>query len=117
MNIRLKLFLSIIVLAQLYLILNRFNKKKLTIKYTIYWIMLLLIMEIFVIFPNVLILLSEFLGFEATSNMILFSLFFFLFYICFLLTAKLSVQKMQIKNLIQEISILKKENKCNERKN
>ena len=85
-----------------------------SIRYGSFWIFLLILMSIAVIFPNILINISNFFGFEVASNMIFLIGFFFLFYIIFILTISLSKQKDQIKTLIQEISILKE--KINENK-
>ena len=105
----LKIFLIIILLAQIYLILKTTKRKNLAMKYTSLWLIMVFIMLIIVIFPGSLISLSKLLGFEATSNMIFILAFFFLFYMLFIHTTSISRQKYQIVNLVQEISILKKE--------
>ena len=114
MNIILKLFLFLILIFQLILIIYTIKKRKMSIRYGSFWIFLLILMSIAVIFPNILINISNFFGFEVASNMIFLIGFFFLFYIIFILTISLSKQKDQIKTLIQEISILKE--KINENK-
>ena len=78
-----------------------------SMRYGSFWIFLLILMSIAVIFPNILISISDYFGFEVASNMIFLVGFFFLFYIIFILTISLSKQKDQIKSLIQEVSILK----------
>ena len=105
MNTTLKLFLLILLLFQLLLIIRIVHKKKLSMKYASFWIFIL--MSIVVIFPSMIFKLSELLGFEVASNMILLIGFFFLFYLIFILTISLSVQNENIKSLIQEISMLK----------
>ena len=107
MNIILKLFLFLILIFQLILIIHTIKKRKMSMRYGSFWIFLLILMSIAVIFPNILISISDFFGFEVASNMIFLVGFFFLFYIIFILTISLSKQKDQIKSLIQEVSILK----------
>lgn len=117
MSINLKLSLVILLVIQLFLIINRVKKKKMTIKYACFWVILVLLMGIVVIFPEILFKLSEMMGFEETSNMIFLLGFFFLFYVSFIITTSVSIQNEKIKTLIQEISILKERvNKYEKRK-
>lgn len=107
MSIILKIFLLTILLFQLILIIHTTKKRKFSMKYATLWIVLIFLMMLVVLFPNVLYNISNFFGFEVTSNMIFLLGFFFLFYMIFILTASISIQNEKIKLLIQEISILK----------
>lgn len=109
MNEVLQIFLIILLFVQIILIIRTLKKKKMAIKYASLWILIILLMFIATIFPNLLFVISDFFGFETTSNMIFLIGFFFLFYICFIQTLSLSKQKQEIVTLIQEISILKEE--------
>lgn len=115
MNIKLQIFLTLIVVIQLYLVARTIKINKLSIRYGIFWIFLLLIMELSIIFPSAIIELSKVVGFEKASNMVLLLLCFFLFFMAYSLTIKISHQQNQIKSLIQEISILKERVNKNER--
>lgn len=53
MNINLKLSLIILLILQLVLIINRVKRKKMTMKYASFWILLIIIMSIVVIFPGI----------------------------------------------------------------
>lgn len=107
MNISLKIFLIMLLLLQLFLIINRVKRKKMTMKYASFWIFLIIIMTIVVIFPSIVFKLSELAGFEEPSNMIFLLGFFFLFYVSFIITTSISIQNEKIKLLIQEVSLLK----------
>lgn len=107
MNSSLKIFLIIVLLIQLLLIIKFIRTKKLTMKYASLWIIILIFLALLTIFPTIVFELSDFFGFEKTSNMIFLLGFFFLFYISFIITTSLSVQKARIKKLTQELSILK----------
>ena len=113
MSENLKLFLMSLLILQLILIINRVMKKKMTIKYASFWIILIIIMSFIVIFPNIIFELSKFAGFEEASNMVFLLGFFFLFYISFIITTSVSIQNEKIKTLIQEVSILKESVKKN----
>lgn len=103
----LKIFLIILIIVQLVLIVRTIKLRKLSIRYGSFWIFLLLLMIIPVVFPKIFEIISKFFKFEATSNMVFIIGFFFLFYINFILVTNISVQNDKIKQLIQEVSILK----------
>ena len=116
MDLSLKLFLFLLILLQLVLIIHTIKSRKMSMRYGSFWIFILILMSIAVLFPNILINLSNFFGFEVASNMIFLVGFFFLFYIIFILTMSISKQHTTIKNLTQEISILKERVEKNEKK-
>ena len=107
MSTSLKISLIILLVLQLILILNRVKRKKMTMKYAGFWVILVLMMAVLVVFPGFIFKLSKILGFEEASNMIFLLGFFFLFYISFIITTTISEQNEKIKLLIQEISLLK----------
>lgn len=107
MDLKLKIFLLLILFLQLILIVKTIRLKRLSMRYGGFWIFILIILSFVVIFPEILFKLSDFLGFEVASNMIFLVGFFFLFSIIFILTTSLSKQNNKIKILIQELSILK----------
>ena len=109
MSTVLKIFLCIILVIQLVLIIVTMRKKNMSMKYATIWIVLTLLMFVAVLFPHFIIVFSKFCGFEATSNMVFLIAFFVLFYMSFVQTISISKMRNQITDLIQEISILKKE--------
>lgn len=116
MSVTLEVSLIILLIFQLFLIINRVKRKKMTMKYASFWIFLIILMSIIVIFPSIVFKLSELMGFEKTSNMIFLLGFFFLFYVSFIITTTISIQNEKIKSLIQEISILKESVRSNGKK-
>lgn len=116
MSVTLEISLIVLLIFQLILIINRVKRKKMTMKYASFWIFLIILMSIIVIFPSIVFRLSEFMGFEKTSNMIFLLGFFFLFYVSFIITTTISIQNEKIKSLIQEISILKESVRSNGKK-
>ena len=107
MSINLKLSLLFLLVIQLFLIVGRVKKKKMTIKYACFWVILVFLMAVVVIFPGILFKLSDIAGFQEPSNMIFLLGFFFLFYVSFIITTSISSLNEKNKNLIQEISLLK----------
>ncbi len=107
MNNVLKSFLVVLLLLQLVLIISTVKRKKLSMRYACFWIVLIIFMIFIALFPNIIFKLADTFGFEASSNMIFLLGFFFLFYVIFILTTSLSIQNAKITLLIQEVSLLK----------
>lgn len=85
------------------------KKNSMVVKYSIMWLALPVIFILMVIFLNPLNDFAHWLGFEVLSNFVFFVILGCLLVLCFLLTIILSKQKRQIIRLIQEVSLLKKE--------
>ena len=107
MTINLKLFLMILLLVNLFLIFKRFKLKKISVKYVVFWIILIFLLILSVCFDSVFLQISKVFGFEKTSNMIFLLGFFFLFYLNFIFMTTISTLNDKIKYLIQETSLLK----------
>lgn len=117
MNITLRMFLILLLIVQTILIIHKIKSKKISMKYGSLWLIVIILLIIVTIFPSIIINISKLLGFEAASNMVFLIGFFALSYINFTLSISISIQNEKIKNLIQEISLLKaKEEKDEERK-
>ena len=115
MSNALKIFLVILLLISIILILRRLKNKKISIRYGVLWIILIVILIISIAFSDLYFILAKLLGFEKTSNMIFLFAFFFLFYLNFTLVTSVSVLNEKIKNLIQEVSLLKERVAKNEK--
>ncbi len=111
MSTTLKVFLVIILLLFSYLVIHKINKQSISMRYSCIWLVMIMFLMIIAIFPEHIIKIAQVLGFEKSSNMIFLIAIAVLFYITFLLTITVSKQNDKIKDLIQEISILKKNNK------
>ena len=107
MNLTLKIVISVVLLLCILLIIKRLQHQKLSIRYGVAWIILIILMIISIVFLDFYYDISKFLGFEKTSNMVFLFGFFFLFYLNFILITNISVLNEKVKNLVQEVSILK----------
>ena len=100
--------LAIAFLLLIVIIITLFvRKNKISIKYSLIWYAMCLILAILTIFPDLLGLITNAFGIQVASNLIFAIMIGGLFMITISLTIIVSIQKAQIKNLIQEISILK----------
>ena len=100
--------ISILFIISIAVIITLFVKKnKILVKYSIVWYSSCILLILFTLFPNLLGWFTHLFGIEVASNFIFALLIGFLFIISVSLTIIVSEQKEQIRNLIQEISILK----------
>lgn len=100
--------LAILFLLFIAIIITLFvRKNKISIKYSIIWYIICLVLAILTMFPDMLGLITNAFGIQVASNLIFAILIGGLFIITISLTVIVSIQKEQIKKLIQEVSILK----------
>jgi hypothetical protein len=97
------IFLVFIISFIVYLI----KKEKISVKYSLVWLLPCFILLIFTLVPGFLNWTTKFLGFKTGSNMIFALLIAFLMVITISLTVIVSKQNEKIRLLIQEISLLK----------
>ncbi|MBF0818576.1 DUF2304 domain-containing protein [Streptococcus acidominimus] len=102
------LVMLITALLFLYFVIRKINKNIILIDQAAMWLVLGLLMLVSALFPIIPDWLARMLGFQLTSNFILFLAIIVLMVLQFLQTLQISKQKEDIKNLIQEISMLKK---------
>ena len=97
------LFIFIVI----FLILYYVSKNKISIKYSVVWLLLFGLLFIFLIIPGFLKTITNILGFNIASNMIFSLLIGVLVIINIFLTGVVSSQDKKIRLLIQEVSLLK----------
>lgn len=96
-------FLLFLIVMVIYLL----KKDRITIKYSIVWLLPSFILLIFTLIPGFLSFTTKLLGFQTASNMVFALLIALLLMISIVLTVIVSRQKNQIRVLIQEVSLLK----------
>lgn len=100
-------FLLVLIFFVLYLVKGR----KISIKYSLVWILPCILLLIFSLVPGVMIFFTKLLGFQTASNMILVLLVSFIMIVILALTVIVSKQNEKIRLLIQELSLLKGDKK------
>ena len=101
------IFSVIIIIFILYLV----KKENVNIKYSLVWLILFILLLICLLVPGLLEWITSILGFQTASNMVLSLLIAVLVIINITSTVIISHHDRKIKLLIQEVSILKKNNK------
>lgn len=100
--------LALLIIATIiYLVI----KKRISIKFSIVWIALFLILLLFILIPGLLTFFSDLLGFQTASNMIISILIVILILINISLTVVVTKRGNEINKLTQEIAILINDNK------
>lgn len=107
MSIKLILEILLFALILIFVIIQITRKGRMPIKYALIWFFSAFIILLVALIPNLMSLISNLLGFETMSNMIVAILIGILIFITMLLTIIVSGQKKKITLLIQEISLLK----------
>ena len=107
MEIELKISAIVFLLLVIVFVSSLIIKDKITIKYSLVWLIPSIILLIFVLVPGFLTWTTNVLGFQTSSNMVLSLLIGLLLTISIALTVIVSKQKEQIRLLIQEVSLLK----------
>ena len=108
--------LIIISILGVLFIVKTVNNSHFFISLAIEWLIIGVIVLLAAIFPEIVFKISKFAGFEIPYNFILFVSTLFLGYQIVSLIVIVSKQQQQIKTLIQEISIIKKNIKDSEEK-
>ena len=111
MKFSLKIEMIIISLVFFIFIIKMLKGKKMSIKYSLMWLLIPLFFAVFVLFSDIVINYANKLGFEVLSNFVFFMVIGLLFIICFSLTIIVTYLNQKIITLTQEISMLKKERK------
>ena len=116
MSNSLKILLIVFSLVFSVIVLRLVSKDKLSIKYSLIWLTVMLVLLLVGCIPDYIGIVTKKIGFETTSNFVIGLILGILLFITLILTVLIADQKNKIKLLIQEISILKKEKKDERKK-
>lgn len=107
MTMTMSILMAIMAVVVAGVVFYQVSKGKLLLRYSLLWLAGAILAVIGAIFPQPIFSLAKALGFIAPSNFILFVAVFLLFAICFSLCVIASRQQMRIKNLMQDVALLK----------
>ena len=102
------LFISIVIVLFVAYSFPLIKKDKLSIRYSLSWYILSVILLIAVWFPNLLVVLANLLGIYSPMNLVFFVGFCLSLWILFSLTRIVSIQSSKIKSLAQQIALSEK---------
>ena len=104
----LRISLIIAIVAYFVIILWLLKDKKLSLKYTLLWILAGAVMAILVIFPSLLTWLSNLVGIQSSMNGLFIFCIAFVIMILMSLTSIVTRLNRKVRVLSQEIAILEK---------
>ncbi|MGT2896956.1 hypothetical protein CS009_08435 [Streptococcus macedonicus] len=102
------LFISIVIVLFVAYSFHLIKKDKLSIRYSLSWYILSVILLIAVWFPNLLVILAKVLGIYSPINLVFFVGFCLSLWILFSLTRIVSIQSSKIKSLAQQMALSEK---------
>ena len=93
-------------LVMLVIVLEMLRRRKLRERHALWWLFAGVIALIAGIFPNTVMTLSEFLGFESPINLIFFSSFFVLFLVALQHSSELTELESHNRLLVERLTLL-----------
>ena len=108
MTVRLQVVIAAAILVVLAVLVNMIRRKSLELKYALPWMLVMAALFVFACAPQLLNVVSEFLGIYAPVNMIFFLGFCFSLLIIFSLTVALSRLSNSVRTLDQIVAIKEK---------
>lgn len=109
MSVELRILLFLASFITCTYIARKLKKSQIQVMDTVFWIGLSVVFIILSIFPNIVSVLSKFIGFQAPVNFIFLLMIFILLLRCFLMSIKISQLEVKIIELVQEIAVHEKE--------
>lgn len=109
MSIPLRILLLAIAIVFLIEVFRLVSDGKLQLKYSLLWMLLSLILIICAVFPGIVSAFSSLLGFQTPSNFVFLVSIVGLLGICLSLTAIVSWQARDIRQLIQRVTLMQED--------
>lgn len=108
MDIRMRLFIGIVMILAIIFVFHEIKKKQIDIRHSLVWLLVAVLLLLLDLFPALLEGMAAFLGFELPVNMLFFLGFVLSIVIIFSLSAKVSKLNGELKKLMQEEALLEK---------
>ena len=108
MTPRLRIILTVLVVLIIVLMIKRIHRKKLSIGYSLLWLLLSFVMLLAVIFPELVYGLADLIGIDLPLNMLLLGFAFFSMMMLFYLTGIVSRDNDKLRSLTQQLGLLEK---------
>ncbi|MFC0215193.1 DUF2304 domain-containing protein [Paenibacillus chartarius] len=105
--LKLQMILIALTAISFLYILNMIKKYKLELKYTLLWIAIIVVLFFLSLFPNLLKVLSGIVGIEVPSNTLFLFGIISVYLITFTCTVSLSRFSNRVRELTQELALLK----------
>lgn len=110
MGIILRILLIVGAILSFSYMIKKIRQAKLKIEHTIFWLVFSVIMILMGVFPQIVYLVSDWIGFQSPVNMVFLMIIFILIVKLFLSTLQISQLENKVDSLVQQIAIDKKMN-------
>jgi len=107
MSLPLRIFLILISILFFVFVCFMVRREKLLLKYSIMWLILSVLGVVVSLFPSSIMWLSTLLGFESPVNLVFVAIIAILLIVCLMFSTTVTRQSTMIKDLVQELSIIK----------
>lgn len=105
---RIQIIIAILLVLVLFVIMNSVRKQKIDFRHALSWIIYIVIMLLFDIFPQLVQWVSDIVGIELPINMLFFFGVSIAFLLIYSLTMTVSNLTEKVKKLTQEVALLEK---------
>lgn len=109
MNLVTQIVIALLCVIFLIYVIRLVIKGRLLLKYSLAWMLIAIAIMLCAVFPYPVAIVSDFLGFDITSNFVFFIGIVFLLFFCLALSVIVSRQSDSIKKLTQRLAIVEKE--------
>ncbi|MBE5940971.1 MAG: DUF2304 domain-containing protein [Lachnospiraceae bacterium] len=117
MELRLQIFIGIMVVAMLLAIANMVRKGKIDLRYALGWMGFAVFLLVLDIFPEIVFWFAELIGISIPANMLFLIGVILAIVMIYSLTVSVSNLSMKVKRLTQELALLRAELEKNVAKN
>ena len=108
MGIVLRVILIVVAVLLFMYMIKKIRQAKLKIEHTIFWLIFSLVLIVMGVFPQIVYVVSEWIGFQSPVNMVFLMIIFILIVKNFLATLQISQLENKLDSLIQRVTIEKK---------
>lgn len=109
MTVKMRLIIAILLVAALVFIARSIIKKRMDVRYALIWMLMLVMIGLFDLFPGLLEIMSDFMGVALPVNMLFFLGFCFALIVIYRITVWIYNLSNEVRRLTQEVGILKHE--------
>ncbi len=104
----LRIILIISAISLFLYMIKKIRQAKMKIEHTIFWLVFAVVLIVMGVFPQIVYVVSRWIGFQSPVNMVFLMIIFILIVKNFLATLQISHLENKVDNLVQQIAIEKK---------
>ena len=109
MSVALRICLVVLSIISLFYIIRKIRYSKMQIEYTLFWIVLSIIMILMAVFPQIVYWITIAMGMVSAANVVYLFIIGILLVKVFMMTIEISNLESKVQALIQEVGISGKE--------